>query len=540
MKPGSSLSAKAINSETRSSSPDSSGKGRNRTFLLALAATLLAVLPVIAARHLPLLDAAAHESRLAVLRDLLFTDHGSPFYSFAGFFLPNVGFDLLGLSFATVLEPEAAGRAVFALSLTLTLWGILVLNRVVTGRWHALPLAAALFLYNLVAILGFFSFTLGLGLVSWALAGRLSLANRPASGFVFGVAASGVLLICHVSAFGIFAVMSAGAALEAFLRRPMGLFRLLAWALEGVPAVALLAKMSISDGSQLRYKAPFAASKAFDLTKGFTSGSVAADVAFVIGVLALIAILATRSRPRLASPLIPGLLGLAILYVALPFQVQTGYYVDTRLPPAIALLALAGFAPRETELGRKASLPKATVLAVLALALVAKHGAIAMLWRSLDTTIDVRAAALNALPEGAVILQTECQPAAYDILGIYRARQPPLTHLAAMAAFADKRFVASTWTIPGQHTISVNSAYKPYYDLQQSFDPSLCGDGNGATAAAQLRALAAGEAAAGRHVPPLYLLLIRPPKFVTPLPSTRLVGGPPDFQIYVLEPGDGG
>jgi hypothetical protein len=47
----------------------------------AVVASALAILPILAAHHLPLLDAPGHEARLAVLRDLLITDRGSPFYA---------------------------------------------------------------------------------------------------------------------------------------------------------------------------------------------------------------------------------------------------------------------------------------------------------------------------------------------------------------------------------------------------------------------------------------------------------------------------
>src|ERR1700754_2346299 len=87
---------------------------------LLAALAVMAVLPVLAAPHLLLLDAPAHEARLAVLRDLLITGRGSPFYDLDTFFLPNVAFDLIGLGLIFFVSPELAGRIFFALALLLT------------------------------------------------------------------------------------------------------------------------------------------------------------------------------------------------------------------------------------------------------------------------------------------------------------------------------------------------------------------------------------------------------------------------------------
>ncbi|HSS14170.1 MAG TPA: hypothetical protein VLL04_09770, partial [Rhizomicrobium sp.] len=181
-----------------------------------MALAILIVLPVVTAPHLLMLDAPAHEARLAVLRDLLVTGHGSPFYDLDTFFLPNIGFDLIGLGLATLVSPEGAGRIFFILVLLLTPSGIAVLNRVATGRWGLAPLASVLLLYNLVSILGFYSYIFGLALVPWALAGRLKLEGRaPATGMLAGAAFSLLLLFCHLFDFGIYAVMSGGFALTA-------------------------------------------------------------------------------------------------------------------------------------------------------------------------------------------------------------------------------------------------------------------------------------------------------------------------------------
>ena len=85
-----------------------------RAALLVVLAVLV-VLPVVVSPHLLLLDAPAHEARLAVLRDLLITGRGSPFYDLNTFFIPNTAFDLIGLGLTFFTLPRM--RAGFSLPL---------------------------------------------------------------------------------------------------------------------------------------------------------------------------------------------------------------------------------------------------------------------------------------------------------------------------------------------------------------------------------------------------------------------------------------
>jgi len=277
---------------------------------LAAALAILIVLPVIMAPHLLMLDAPAHEARLVTLRDLLITGHGSPFYIFDTFFIPNIAFDLVGLGLTTFVSPEEAGRIFFILVLLLTPSGIAVLNRIATGRWNLAPLASVLLLYNLVSILGFYSFIFGLALVPWALAGRLKLeARAPVIGMMAGAGFSVLLLFCHLADFGIYAVMSAGFAVAALRQGRIGAGQALTRALEPMPAGLLCLMMSTGSGSWISYDSNFLTAKLSGILKSLTSGSMVGDIAFVIGAVSFVLLLVFHARPRLAASFIPGLAG---------------------------------------------------------------------------------------------------------------------------------------------------------------------------------------------------------------------------------------
>jgi len=496
--------------------------------LLAVLAAL-AVLPLVATPHLLLLDAPAHEARLAVLRDLLITGRGSPFYELDTFFLPNVAFDLIGLGLTFFVSPEVAGRIFFALTLLLTASGVMVLNRVTTGRWSLVPLASVLLLYNLVSIFGFFSYIFGLALVPWALAGRMKLGARSA-GVPVGTLLSVSLLFCHVFDFGIYAIMSAGFALTALRQRRIGPGQALAWALEPVPAAILFLTMSTgAAGNEIVYDPHFLQAKLFGIAKSLTSGSMMGDAAFVVGAISFLLLLVFYSRPRLAPSFVPGLICLVILYFVLPVRMASGSYVDIRMPIAVAFLALAGL---DAQL-RPGKMTVA-LLALFGAAFLSKQTAIAALWRSFSAPVGAVVRDLDALPAGAVILQSECLPDSGRILDIYRARQPATQHLASLSNFGDTRFVAALYAIPGQQPIRFSPSYIPYSRLQDGFEAS-CEPYDYRVRVARIQARMHAEMMAGKAVPPVFLVLFRPPADTGLQPAARLISKGPLHTLYEIE-----
>jgi hypothetical protein len=501
---------------------------------LTAALAILIVLPAVTAPHLLMLDAPAHEARLAVLRDLLITGHGSPFYHLDTFFLPNIAFDLIGLGLVPFVSPEAAGRIFFVLVLLLTVSGIAVLNRVATGRWNIAPLASALLLYNLVSILGFYSYAFGLALVPWALAGRLKLeARAPAIGMIAGAGLSVLLLFCHLFAFGIYTVMSAGFALTALCQKRIGIGQALMRVLEPVPAGLLYLMMSTGSGSRISYDSNFLISKLLGIVKSLTSGSIIADLAFVTGASVFMLLLLFCARPRLATSFLPGLAGLLILYFILPAKMASGAYVDIRLPVAIIFLALAGL-----DAQFRPSRISFALLTVLGMAIVVKQSAITLLWRSTSVPADAIVHALVAIPPGAVIMQSECLPDSRDIPNVYRARQPAMQHLSSLSNLDDSIFVAAFYAIAGQQPIQVSRFYEPYYGLQMDFDPS-CDPSDYRGRVARIRALMQAETTGGHTVPPLFFLLLRPPAATSLQPEARLLSRGPDHLLYrIANPGE--
>lgn len=491
--------------------------------LLAAAASLVALLPVMAAHHLPLLDAPGHEARVAALYDMIVRGRESPFYGVDSFFVPNIAFDTIGLALVPLTGPENAARIFFAVTLLLTLWGVVVLNRVAAGRWSAVPLAAALLLYNQISMLGFLSYGFGVALVFWALAIRLRLEEgRALAGFLAGAVSGVVLLFCHVFAFGIYAVMSTGFAFAACRSGRIGRRGLILRGVEFAPAAVLYGFMLVrTEQGGFAYPSHFVKDKLVGIAGSVSSASLTGDIAFLLGAAAFVVLIAACARSRLAMSFVPGLLVLAVLYLVLPFELASGMSVDQRLPVAIALLLLAGL-----DVKVRRSTLSAALASAVALALIVKQAAIAHLWRSFDPAIDSAVAAVAEVPRGSVIMFSQCAPGG-GLNGLYRERQPHMTHLPALATFDGTRFVAANWAIRGQQPIAVKPAYRGAYELQWSFPWSTC-------ARSALRGQMRSIEALQRITPqrPYYLFLIRPPAPHLLAADARLVAAGRDFELY--------
>lgn len=495
---------------------------------VGVAASLLAILPVLAAHHLPLDDAPGHEARVAILHMMIFQGHQSPFYEFDSFFLPNVAFDAIGLGLSLLFSPETVGRIFFGLTLVLTLFGVSTLNRVVTGRWSVVVLlGTALLLYNLISILGFFSYAFGLALTPWALAMRLSLERKaPRAGVAFGVFIAILILFCHVFAFAVYAVMSVGFAVSALERRNINLRQFAVRALECVPAAALFLSMSVGRGSHATFERHYFATKVFGAVKSMTSGSMIGDAAFLVGVAALLLIIFS-SRTRPVRSFLPGIVALAVAYLVLPFKLASGSYVDSRVPIAIALMFLSG-----ADIALHTGTLAKVLVAVLIASVSVKQIAIALLWRSFDQPIDAIERLLDTLPAGAIIMQAECQPNGDDVLSVYRERQPTMTHLSALATFDDSHFAAATWAIEGQQPIRVKGVYRPFYDLQTSFGLLICTRRDYRARLERIERLAHSSPPASS----IYLLLIRPPVSRGVAEEARLISTSNDYELYATIP----
>jgi hypothetical protein len=90
-------------------------------------------------------------------------------------------------------------------------------------------------------------------------------------------------------------------------------------------------------------------------------------------------------------------------------------------------------------------------------------------------------------------------------------------------------FVARAWAIKGQQPFQVRAEYAPWYVLNGSFPESICSDEGYSRALTEIRALAASRVGVA---PPLYLLLLRPPRDGVLQSHAPLIASTPVSQLY--------
>lgn len=404
-------------------------------FLLALAAVplCLTVLP-------PLLDYPNHMARMHLLPSL-----PDPvlhrFYSVAWAPLPNLAMDGVIPVLAAFMPAEWAGKLFILLTFLLLAGGTAALHRGLFGAWSAWPLLAFLLLYSRLLLWGFTGYLFGCGLALAAFAAWIGLREKPwpvpvALGCVFALA----IFLAHLLAFGLYAVMIAAYEWGEIARlRPPPPRAVRALAIGGapfLPALALLAQNASS--GRIIYANPL---RKLDLLFSvFDNYSRPFDVAcFVLAVLAL-ALAFQRRWVRLAPEIVLPLVGLAIVYLAMPTQLFTAAGADRRIPLMIFLVVIAG--SNAVLPGRAAT----RLLAAAAALFLIRLGVIAFVWHQSGRLYAALMPAFETLPRGS------CVAVSFDGRGI-EVQKAPLTHFAVLAAARRDAFVTTIFAYPDQQPI---------------------------------------------------------------------------------------
>lgn len=403
----------------------------DRRFAIGFAILLLlCCVPLLLTPLPPLLDYPNHLARMSLLPTLPAGSALQPFLSIRWAPLPNLGMDGVVPFLAMVVPLEWAGKLFIVLTFVLIAGGTAALHRVLYGRWSSWTLLAFLLLYTRLLLWGFMGYLFGCGLALAAFAAWIALRDRHGLlRVVLGCAFALAIYFAHLLAFGLYAVMVAMYEFgQIWLQRKTVIIAVRDLVIGGapfLPALALLRGNS-STGSII-YANPL---RKFDLLFSvFDDYSRPFDVAcFVIAVLA-VGFVFWRRWVRLAPEMILPLLGLFVVYLAMPTQLFTAAGIERRIPMMIFLVLIGGstwqarFERRETLFLWGAAALFAARLAIIA---VVWHNA-GRLYASLMPSFD-------KLPRGA------CVAVAFgkDSIQVDKA---PLTHFATLAVIRREDFV---------------------------------------------------------------------------------------------------
>jgi hypothetical protein len=422
--------------------------------MLIIAVGAFSIMPVLWYRHIPLADYPNHLGRLQIHKSLSLGDpYLSKFFEFHWTFIPNMGIDLLTLSFIHYMPVEIAGRIAIVFALLMIYGGTILLDRELNpGNW-GLSLFSGIFLYCGAFRYGFINYFIGIG---FAICGFWIWVRyrEKADGIWIVVFTSfgALILVMHLFAFGIYGLCIAGyecsllwARFRVEGRLRGSLFRI---PISGatslvIPLLFLLWLSPISGGpaKNLWVFIPFSASlarKAEGLAAPIFYSNIVFEMALLIIIFILFAwALATKAilaNSRMMMPL--GVFG--VIFIVMPFELLGSDFADYRLPSAVAFIALASFGWGKTSPTRRNIL-----LLLLSACLIARVGSILSDWQPAQAMIEEYESALQLVPPGSRLL-------VYMVPTPFGDRNPPLRHVPVLAAAMHRVFDPDTFANGGQ------------------------------------------------------------------------------------------
>jgi hypothetical protein len=425
------------------------------TSFIALFAILMALsaVPLFLTELPPLLDYPNHLARMHLLPSLT-----SPvlrtFYHVAWAPLPNLGMDGV-VPFLALLMPLAwAGKVFVLLTFLLLAGGAATIYRVLFGMWSLWPCLAFLLLYTRLLLWGFMGYLFGCGLALVAFAAWIALRQRHwALRILLGCAFVVAIYLAHLLAFGIYAVMVAGYEVGQVWRLRMK-FGAAARALiiGGAPFLPALALMAMNSSTgRIIYANPL---RKIDLLFSvFDNYSRPFDVVCFVLVVLAVAFAFQRRWVKLAPEMAGPLIGLVILYLAMPTQLFTAAGADRRIPMMIFLVLIGG----SQWLARSAPIERRFMGAAAALFAV-RLAVIAATWHQSGRLYAALMPSFDAVPTGS------CIAVAFDKASI-SVQKAPLTHFTALAVARRDAFVTTLFAYPMQQPITLQPEAQSLADL---------------------------------------------------------------------------
>lgn len=429
-----------------------------QTRAFAVAAVLIAAIPLLWPDIAPLTDLPGHIGRYRILAEAG-TGPLAQHYGVRWALIGNLGVDLIVLALHPLLDVEPATRLVVTCIPPLTVAAMLWLAREAHGRMPASAAFALPIAYSFPFQSGFVNFCLAVALTFAGLALWLRLARTRALWVRIAVFMpyAGLVWVCHSFGWAMLGLFVIGAEWAMRMRRGepwfaaairAGLVALpMAW-----PAAIMLGGVGdplagdTGDWFHWTAKAQWLVSILRERWKLY-------DVAGVLLTLCLLWAVVRSRRMAFDGVLgIPALFGL-VAFVLLPRLFQGGAGVDMRiLPYAVALAVLAiRIGPGEDRLERRIALAGtlfgAARIATTTTAFILFAQGQARALRAID-----------ALPRGSAVLVLVDEP---SMKSWYN---PRLSHIAGIAIARRRVFTNEQWALGGQQLIH------PRHPLAAPFD----------------------------------------------------------------------
>lgn len=445
--------------------------GRGFLILVTLAIAVLALVPIYVTRYLPINDYPFHLARMVILAQLdnpIF----ARFYEQGSFLLPNVGMDAVVVPLSKILGPERATRVFVDLTLLVMLLGAMALHWAAHRRLSVWPLLAVTLLHNGIFRFGFFNYLFGLGLAFAAAALWLKMQKGMARSVVAFIACI-ALIFCHMEAFGVFALIVGGIELHSAISNwtrtrswapVVGLLPSAAPFVLTLVLFVLFSPAAEGIGNGFGYSGGWG-TKPVGALFTLSSGILWLDALTAASIVCVCAWLFLTRRLAISWPLGTACLMLVFALFALPSSLMGSLYADSRLGPAIALLAIASMDIR-TDAPKFAQW---TVVAVVFFLALLRTTVLSSTWIRYDAEIGSIVRALDGIEQGATLFSVTSEPFVRLIADSPErtaAWRPPVKHVASYAVLHAPVFVPMTFADPTKQPLVVSRSYQRVKNFQ--------------------------------------------------------------------------
>ncbi|KAB7645512.1 hypothetical protein [Polymorphobacter fuscus] len=390
--------------------------------LLIAGIFVLALIPLFATPVLPFIDFYNHIARYYVLANI---DHDvllQQNYRANWSILPNIGLDVIVTALTRLLPEAAVPRTTVILIFAVQYAGLLYFNRALTGRASVITaLLAVPLLYSFILNWGFANFLLGIGLAFGAAGWWVSQRDRLVVAVPVACVLAAVIFFVHGLAFALYGVLAGMLEIGRWWQSPQRrlpplITGLVALAVQAVVPAMLFLMAKTSQNSQGLTNADEALTRLANngrlaarlwalleyrlttIVRVAEGPSLAFDIAALVAMTVLLALLILRKRLRIAPVAVPAVLVFALLVIVVPPALFGVGYVADRMPLVLAML-LVGALDLKRQFDRFETLVFTAMAGLVALRLAG----IALAWSAYAQDKRDFDSVAAALPAGALI-----------------------------------------------------------------------------------------------------------------------------------------
>jgi len=444
-----------------------SGFSGAQVLVMFFVCLLLISIPVWTHQIPPLSDYVNHLARMHVIATVDKNPSLAKFYQIDWAIIPNLTMDLVVPWVSRFMNVYVAGKIFTVVTFALIGSGVLVLNRVLSGRWSVLPLLALPLLYNYVYLTGLINYLFGVGAALWALALWIALRERA---WPLRFALSGlfvvILFFCHLSALGVYAMgVLAVELMRLWVGRNQRPWKpaVAEFVLSGVPFLVAVPFLAASPTMRLVSHYEWEPQGKID---GFIYVFSAYSDIVTVGMLAVLiggAIWAARHRMLSFHPFGLWIAGVGtVIYLALPRLLFDSYMADQRIALPLVFMLAACF-----NIDLRPRLVRRGFIVVLLLLLAARTIEVDVSWSDLTNGENELRASVRRIREGSKVFVAYADRAAGGDV-----RDLGLVHAPCIAMIEKSALVTTAFTVIGKQVMHVRPEYSGMVDTEDGTPPS--------------------------------------------------------------------